>query len=134
MRIIKIFASAAAAATIVSCMAVAASALNKESRYLRGDTNGDEIVSVSDVTMIQKYLIGALGLFPADLLAADVNSDGIVDINDATEIQKYTAEFENTHLIGKWIRSAPTEPTASSNTQPSSHNAGENELPFIPDP
>lgn len=57
--------------------------------YKIGDANGDEIVTVADITVIQKYLANRLQLSDERLIACDVNKDGVVTIEDATLIQKY---------------------------------------------
>ena len=57
--------------------------------YKIGDANGDEKVTVADITVIQKYLANRLQLSNEQLIACDVNKDGVVNIEDATLIQKY---------------------------------------------
>ena len=57
--------------------------------YKIGDANGDEKVTVADITVIQKYLANRLQLSEERLIACDVNKDGVVTIEDATLIQKY---------------------------------------------
>lgn len=56
---------------------------------ISGDANGDEKVTVADITVIQKYLANRLQLSDERLIACDVNKDGVVTIEDATLIQKY---------------------------------------------
>ena len=59
-----------------------------------GDTNLDGIVSISDVTAIQRHL-AELEVFNDEQLAlADTNGDGDVDIADATHLQMYLAEYD----------------------------------------
>ena len=57
--------------------------------YKIGDANGDEKVTVADITVIQKYLAHRLQLSDERLIVCDVNKDGVVTIEDATLIQKY---------------------------------------------
>ena len=57
--------------------------------YKIGDANGDEKVTVADITVIQKYLANRLQLSDERLIVCDVNKDGVVTIEDATLIQKY---------------------------------------------
>ena len=57
--------------------------------FISGDANGDEKVTVADITVIQKYLANRLQLSDERLIACDVNKDGVVNIEDATLIQKY---------------------------------------------
>ncbi|MCI7489562.1 MAG: dockerin type I repeat-containing protein, partial [Bacteroidales bacterium] len=50
-----------------------------------GDTNGDGIVDVSDVTLVINFILGQkpIGYNP---VAVDVNGDGIVDVSDVTSL------------------------------------------------
>lgn len=58
-----------------------------------GDANGDGVVTVKDVTAIQRYIADLpVDTFDAD--AADVDGDGFVTISDATLIQQYLAEMD----------------------------------------
>ena len=59
--------------------------------YTDGDVNRDGVVSIADVTCVQKYLVELLTLDQAQLLLADVNQDGEVSIADATLIQMMIA-------------------------------------------
>ena len=67
---------------------------------LIGDADGDENITISDVTAIQRYLADMLTFDPNQQFAADTNGDGKVDINDATHLQKYLAEFDGI-VLGK---------------------------------
>ena len=58
-----------------------------------GDVNFDGIISVADVTAIQKHIAELDTFTDAQLDPADTNGDGEVNINDATQIQKYIAEL-----------------------------------------
>lgn len=53
-----------------------------------GDVNLDGTVNISDVTEIQKHLVGLTTLNETQKKLADVNNDGYITITDATEIQK----------------------------------------------
>ncbi len=68
-----------------------------------GDADGDGSVTISDATMIQKYL--AEFDMPENfvLKACDADGDGRVTINDVTAIQKYLAEMDAPEGIGKPI-------------------------------
>lgn len=68
-----------------------------------GDTDGDGSVSITDVTLIQRYLAELDTLEGIYLHAADANQDGSVDISDATVIQMYLADYELTYPIGEVI-------------------------------
>jgi len=58
----------------------------------RGDVSGDGAISLLDLLMIQKYLLGTHTLEAANLLAGDVDSDGAVKLLDLLRVQK--------HLLG----------------------------------
>ena len=59
-----------------------------------GDTNGDGIVNIRDVTAIQRHLADLDILTGTSFLVADTNGDGTVSIDDATHLQMYLAEFD----------------------------------------
>lgn len=59
--------------------------------YLKGDVNLDGIVSISDATILQKYLANGKTFDDMLLKIADTNGDGVVSVGDATLIQKYLA-------------------------------------------
>lgn len=56
-----------------------------------GDINFDGKVTITDVTMLQKYLAGLDTLSNEQLAVADTNDDGSFTVDDATLIQKYIA-------------------------------------------
>lgn len=59
-----------------------------------GDVDLDGDITISDVTMIQKFLADMLDEFSYEqYVAADTNGDGEVSITDATLIQKYLADI-----------------------------------------
>ncbi|MBQ3299616.1 MAG: dockerin type I repeat-containing protein [Ruminococcus sp.] len=70
---------------------------------LLGDTNQDGIVTISDVTAIQRVLAELESFSDLQMLLADANQDGEVNITDATTIQRYLAEFVIPYPIGKPI-------------------------------
>jgi hypothetical protein len=51
-------------------------------RFIRGDTNADKKVNISDAIFLLRYLFGA-GSTPTCLDAADANDDGRVNMSDA---------------------------------------------------
>ena len=61
---------------------------------LPGDANGDGVVSVKDVTDIQRTLSEFDELAVERRFAADVNRDCVISINDVTAIQRYLAEYD----------------------------------------
>lgn len=72
----------------------------EESRYIRGDANGDGLLNIKDVTAIQRHLADLETLNSSQITAADVNGGGL-DISDATAIQMYLAEYDDPYQIGK---------------------------------
>ena len=84
---------------------------------LLGDANSDGVVSIADVTMIQRAAAEAVTLTDAQKKAADVNGDGAVDISDATLIQQYLADLKTGYAIGEPIEEETT-PTAEPTTEP----------------
>lgn len=69
-----------------------------------GDTNADEIISISDVTSIQRHIAQLETLDGIYLKAADVDDDGIVNIVDATAVQKFIAELDVPYPIGEIMK------------------------------
>ena len=72
---------------------------------LLGDADGDGKITISDATMIQKYI--ANYNLPADfqIKACDVNGDKSININDVTEIQRFLADLGNPYHIGESVGS-----------------------------
>lgn len=52
------------------------------------DVDLDGLVSVTDATLLQKYVVGIATLTDDQKLLADCNGDGAIDVRDATYIQK----------------------------------------------
>lgn len=59
-----------------------------------GDTNLDGIISISDVTEIQRHLAELIHFTDDQLAVADTNGDGEINISDATHLQMYLAEYD----------------------------------------
>jgi hypothetical protein len=83
-------------AVVTACIASAASETdtiieNNNATYTMGDTNGDGKLTISDATLIQKYIANVDGaeLSEGALIRADANKNNEVDVNDATAIQNY---------------------------------------------
>ena len=71
---------------------------------LRGDTDGDGAVTVSDATLIQRYLAEYDVADESRLLSCgDTDGNGKVSIRDVTAIQRYLAEFADPYAIGQTI-------------------------------
>lgn len=60
--------------------------------YCHGDANLSNSISISDATLIARYLVGLEDLVDAALESADANLDGNVSISDVTRIY--------IHLVG----------------------------------
>ena len=73
---------------------------DEKADILCGDTNGDGIVSVQDVTAIQRHIAGLEPVTGEFLAAADINRDGEVKIDDATLLQMIISEFEFPYGVG----------------------------------
>lgn len=58
---------------------------------LYGDVNDDGIISVDDITEVQKHLAKISEFSQEELTLADYNGDGKVNITDVTDIQKMLA-------------------------------------------
>lgn len=70
------------------------------SDYEIGDTNLDGVISIGDVTAIQRHL-AEMDIFAEEQFTlADTNGDNKLDISDATHLQKYLAEFDGI-VLGK---------------------------------
>ncbi len=61
---------------------------------LPGDANGDGVVSIKDVTSVQRFLSEYEEPSDECRLAADVNRNCVLSINDVTAIQRYLAEYD----------------------------------------
>lgn len=61
--------------------------------YLKGDTNTDGILNVTDVTTLQAYLSGNPTANNKQVYLSDVNDNGIVDVSDVTSLQLYLSEI-----------------------------------------
>lgn len=72
--------------------------------YLLGDTDGNQKITVSDATAIQKIVAGLL-TFQGDIakLCLDADENGAVNIKDATTIQKHIAGLESNKNIGTYL-------------------------------
>ena len=56
--------------------------------FIRGDSNGDQLVNIADIVNTLNYLVGD-GSVPPCLDAADANDDGFVDISDGIYLIRY---------------------------------------------
>lgn len=63
--------------------------LSSQEDKIVGDLTGDNIVNVSDVSMIARLALGLLTLGEEEALRADINGDGIVDVRDTIILMRY---------------------------------------------
>ena len=72
--------------------------------YLLGDADGNNKISVSDATTIQKILAGILKVTNENAtLLLDATEDSNVNIKDATAIQKHLADLDTNPNIGIYL-------------------------------
>lgn len=120
---------------VLICLMIAVSMIlpvSAASSYLRGDADGDGVVTITDATAIQRTLaeIPTASFFEK---AADVDGDGL-NIMDATNIQRYLAQFENIYHIDEMVTVPdPTTPQPTT-PQPTTPQPTRDpyELPFVP--
>lgn len=82
---------------------------------LIGDADGDGVITISDATVIQRYVAeqpDGTAFDAAFFRRSDTNGDGVTGIKDATDIQCFCAEFANCGNTGK--RTEDTEPPVPS--------------------
>lgn len=65
-----------------------------ETSTVLGDVNGDGIITVYDVVLIARHIIGTCTLQDDALLAADVNQDGMITNGDAIKLLRYIVGLE----------------------------------------
>lgn len=61
--------------------------------FILGDVNLNGSLTITDATVIQRYLSEYTELNELQTLIADIDSDGVVSISDATALQRIMAEF-----------------------------------------
>ncbi|MBQ9742642.1 MAG: hypothetical protein IJV88_03080 [Ruminococcus sp.] len=73
-------------------------------RYLVGDSDGSEKITISDATAIQKSLAGLI-TFSSEKqqLAADSDRSGNINVKDATEIQKFLAGLLTETAVNTYV-------------------------------
>ena len=72
--------------------------------YLLGDVNGDGVVNIKDVTVIQKNIALIKTAPMTGFEFADVNDDGNMNVRDVTAIQKYIANIDTGLPIGQPLK------------------------------
>lgn len=70
---------------ILLCGAVPAEAASSTNIKF-GDVNGDGIIDLEDIELVNSYRLGNVTLEPWQIEAGDVNQDGVVDLSDLNEI------------------------------------------------
>ena len=105
----------ALAVALLAAMCLPAAAAGS---YIRGDADGDGEVTIADVTVIQRVLVG-LSVPAFNEKAADIDGKGL-DITDATAIQRKLVSLIDLYGIGEVV-TEPVHPTQD-----------EYELPFVP--
>ncbi len=60
-----------------------------------GDTDLSGYISVTDATLVQKYVVGIEDFDKLQLFNSDVNNDGEISVVDATLIQKYIVGLDS---------------------------------------
>ncbi len=68
-------------------------AYEEPQKGMMGDVNGDSVVNINDVTLVQRAIARARVLNALQIKLADVSGDGKISIDDATCIQKYIAKY-----------------------------------------
>lgn len=63
--------------------------------FVKGDVDGDGIVTINDATCIQKHLAEITTLTAEKAIIADINGDGNITVDDVTLIQQYIANIIN---------------------------------------
>ena len=67
---------------------------------LRGDTNGDGLIDLKDVTMLRRHLAGGYNVTVVED-SLDVNGDGTVDLKDVTYLRRGLAGGYGIELSGQ---------------------------------
>ena len=69
--------------------------VEEDIRYIHGDVDGDERITVYDATIIQQHVAQIKSIDEQYLENADVDGDGKITIIDATRIQKFIAQLND---------------------------------------
>ena len=87
-------------------------------RILLGDVTLDGLLTVKDVTQLQRAIVSLVTLTGDALLAADTDQNGSISIKDATNIQLFLAEYDNHAHAGEYIEVGEDPTTEPPTTQP----------------
>lgn len=125
--------------SLLLCMSVLFASA-KTVTFIKGDADGDGMISVLDATTIQKKLASLIP-DPDGMIAIRGELGGdVLDITDATYIQKYLAHIDiavkDIDTVVSMEVADPTQPATQQPTQAptqgSTNPYDEYELPFIP--
>lgn len=75
---------------------------NVQAEYILGDADLNGEISITDVTLIQKYIADTIQFESSQLKTADVTEDKNISIDDATDIQKYLAGLSS--KLGEYFK------------------------------
>lgn len=75
---------------------------NVQAEYILGDADLNGEISITDVTLIQKYIADITQYESSQLKTADVTEDKNISIDDATDIQKYLAGLSS--KLGEYFK------------------------------
>ena len=94
-------------------------------KVLIGDVTQDKLITIKDVTQLQRAIVNLVILSGDALAAADTDSDAEVTIKDATNIQRYIAEYSDHAKVGEEvdISDVPTTTQPAPTTQPTTSPA-----------
>ena len=93
------------------CMAMMMSvSVHAESRML-GDIDGDGEISITDVTVIQRYTVGIQTPVAVTSSVADIDGDHAVTVMDASHLQRWMVNVSDRYPISKpVVEPSPTDP------------------------
>ena len=94
-------------------------------KVLIGDVTQDKLITIKDVTQLQRAIVNLVILSGDALAAADTDSSANVTIKDATNIQRYIAEYSDHAKVGEEvdISDVPTTTQPAPTTQPTTSPA-----------
>ncbi len=85
--------STTASTTTVNTTVQPGTEATEDITVIKGDANGDGVLSIGDVTCIQKYLAKVISEQDINCTAANISGTGNISISDATSIQMKLAGF-----------------------------------------
>lgn len=80
-------------------------------KYMLGDVNSDNDITVADVLAMQNYLAAKLAFTDRQVMIGDVDRSSKIDVVDILEMQKYIAKMPTTCKIGEYFGEDTSEPT-----------------------